>query len=54
MASRSVAVTAVVVALVEDCDIERAFQIVSDSRAVAEPHEALRRRAASSWRERKT
>ncbi|POG55092.1 dual specificity protein phosphatase family protein [Haloferax marisrubri] len=52
-ASRSVAVTAVVVALVEECDIERAFQMVSDSRAVANPHDALRRRAQSSWSERK-
>lgn len=52
-ASRSVAVTAVVVALVEECDIERAFQMVSDSRAVADPHDALRRRAQSSWSERK-
>ncbi|KAB1190763.1 MULTISPECIES: dual specificity protein phosphatase family protein [Haloferax] len=52
-ASRSVGVAAVVVALVEDCDIERAFEVVSDARAVADPHDALRRRAKSALSERR-
>lgn len=50
-ASRSVAVAAVVVSLVDSRDIDRAFQVVAESRAEADPHDALVRRAVSSWRE---
>lgn len=50
--SRSVAVVATVIALLEDCDIDQAFQLVSEQRTEADPHQALRRQAEIVWEER--